>query len=89
MPRAQDYRRFRVESAEPYGWVVYLQGEHRTHFFGAQSLAVMYAKLWANSRAPSLVDVVDLNGRTTVQWLFPTRFVGGSCFAEDGPPFKG
>jgi len=71
MPITPRYRRFRVESAEPYGWVVYLAGRRRTHFFGSQSLALLCAKLWAKASAPSRLDVVDLAGQTTAHWVYP------------------
>jgi hypothetical protein len=30
---------FRIESAEPYGWIVYLKGFAETHHFISRSLA--------------------------------------------------
>jgi len=77
MPLASsDYRRFRVESAAPYGWVVYCEGSRRTHFFGSESLAVLCARLWARAEAPSMLHVVDLSGQVTRQWVFPARNAG-------------
>jgi hypothetical protein len=70
MSGEQEYRRFRVESAEPYGWVVYLEGTRRTHFFMARSLALSLAKLWAQALPPSKVQLVDLSGRVTQEWTF-------------------
>ena len=73
MSEALEYRCFRVESAEPYGWVVYLEGTRRTHFFMARGLALSLAKLWAQAIPPSKVQLVDLNGRVTQEWTFRAR----------------
>jgi hypothetical protein len=73
MSADQEYRRFRVESAEPYGWVVYLEGTRRTHFFMARGLALSLAKLWAQAVPPSKVQLVDLTGRVTQEWTFQVR----------------
>jgi hypothetical protein len=73
MSTDQEYRRFRVESAEPYGWVVYLEGTRRTHFFMARGLALSLAKLWAQAIPPSKVQLVDLSGRVTQEWTFQAR----------------
>lgn len=54
---------FRVESAEPYGWIVYLDGFARTHFFTSRSLALTYARDWAKVNAPSLIVVVGADGQ--------------------------
>jgi hypothetical protein len=70
MPLGQDVCIFRVESAAPYGWVVYCEGSRKTHFFGSESLAVLCARLWARATAPSRLDVKDLSGRVTQQWVF-------------------
>ena len=70
---ALEYRCFRVESAEPYGWVVYLEGTRRTHFFMARGLALSLAKLWAQAIPPSKVQLVDLTGRVTQEWTFRAR----------------
>jgi hypothetical protein len=68
-----EYQCFRVESAEPYGWVVYLEGTRRTYFFMARGLALSLAKLWAQAVPPSKVQLVDLAGRVTQEWTFGTR----------------
>jgi hypothetical protein len=74
MSEEKEYRRFRVESAEPYGWVVYLEGTPRTHFFMARGLALSLAKLWAQALPPSKVQLVDLSGRVTQEWTFTRLF---------------
>jgi len=74
MSDKKEYRRFRVESAEPYGWVVYLEGSPRTHFFMARTLALSIAKLWAQALPPSKVQLVDLSGRVTQEWTFTRLF---------------
>jgi hypothetical protein len=63
-------RCFRVESAEPYGWVVYLEGTGRSHFFVGRSIAIVLAKLFARALAPCRVRLVDLSGRVTEEWSF-------------------
>ena len=72
-PEAVAYRCFRVESAEPYGWVVYLEGTRRTHFFMARGLALSLAKLWAQAIPPSKVQLIDLAGRVSQEWTFRAR----------------
>ena len=37
-------RVFRVESVQPYGWIVYLEGFVETYHFMSRSLAMMYAR---------------------------------------------
>jgi hypothetical protein len=69
------WRCFRVESAEPYGWVVYLEGTRRAHFFVGRSIAVTFAKLFAQALAPSRVRLVDLSGRVTEEWAYPPRIL--------------
>lgn len=70
MPLSAEHFRLRVESAEPYGWVVYREGARRTQFFGQQDLAFQCAKRWARAQAPSTLDVVDLAGQVTGHWVF-------------------
>ena len=55
---------FRVESAQPYGWIVYLEGSAKTHFFVSGSLARAYAREWAKVNAPSVILVVGPDGRS-------------------------
>ncbi len=69
------WRCFRIESAEPYGWVVYLEGTRRAHFFVGRSIAVMLAKLFAQALAPSRVRLVDLSGRVTEVWAYAPRIL--------------
>jgi hypothetical protein len=64
---------FRVESAEPYGWIVYLDGFSKTHFFASRSLALMYAREWAKANAPSVIQVVALNGRVELDETHDAR----------------
>ena len=45
---------FRVESAQPYGWIVYLDGHAQTHFFASHALALIYAREWAKANPPSV-----------------------------------
>lgn len=85
MPFGHDVRKFRVESAAPYGWVVYCEGTRKTHFFGSESLAVLCARLWARAKAPSLLDVRDLSGRVIQQWEFGAE-AGGAAHSAQRPP---
>lgn len=55
-------RVFRVESAQPYGWIVYLEGFAETHHFVGRSLALTYTREWAKANAPSVIQVVGLGG---------------------------
>lgn len=54
---------FRVESVQPYGWIVYLDGFAKTHFFVSRSLALVYVREWAKVNAPSLIVVVEPDGQ--------------------------
>jgi len=44
-------RVFRVESVQPYGWIIYLEGFAETYHFMSHSLAMMYAREWAKVNA--------------------------------------
>jgi hypothetical protein len=66
---------FRVESAEPYGWVVYLEGSPRAHFFVGRAIALALAKLFAQALAPSRVRLVDLSGRVVEEWAYAPRMM--------------
>jgi hypothetical protein len=72
-PMPHKWKCFRVESAEPYGWVVYLEGSKRAHFFVGRSIALALAKLFAQALAPSRVRLVDLSGRVTEEWAYAPR----------------
>lgn len=56
-------RVFRVESAQPYGWIVYLDGFPKTHLFVGRPLALMYAREWAKANVPSVIQVVGSGGK--------------------------
>lgn len=58
---------FRVESAEPYGWIVYMDGFEKTHFFSSRSIALMYAREWAEVNAPSVIQVVCFSGQVELE----------------------
>jgi hypothetical protein len=57
---------FRVESAQPYGWIVYLDGHAKTHFFASHTLALLYAREWAKANPPSVILLVGLDGKIDV-----------------------
>ena len=59
-------RVFRVESAQPYGWIVYLDGHSETHFFASYSLSLIYAREWAKANPPSVILVVGPDGKMVV-----------------------
>jgi len=61
---------FRVESAQPYGWIVYLEGSAKTHFFVSGSLARAYAREWAKVNAPSVIYVVGPDGRSELHQTY-------------------
>jgi hypothetical protein len=48
---------FRVEPAQPYGWMVYLHGFPKTPLFVDRALALMYAREWAKTNVPSVIQV--------------------------------
>jgi hypothetical protein len=54
---------FRVESAQPYGWIVYLDGFPKTHLFVGRALALMYAREWAKANVPSVIQVAGSGGQ--------------------------
>jgi hypothetical protein len=54
---------FRVEPAQPYGWMVYLDGFPKTHLFVDRSLALMYAREWAKANVPSVIQVAGSSGQ--------------------------
>ena len=74
-PMPYTWKCFRVESAEPYGWVVYLEWSERAHFFVGRSIALVLAKLFAQALAPSRVRLVDLSGRVTQEWAYAPRMM--------------
>ena len=60
-------RVFRVESVQPYGWIVYLEGFAETHHFMSRSLAMMYAREWSKVNAPSVIQIVGLDGHVELE----------------------
>jgi len=66
---------FRVESAQPYGWIVYLDGHAKTHFFASHRLALMYAREWAKANPPSMLVVVGPDGKIEVSETYATAGV--------------
>jgi hypothetical protein len=61
---------FRVESAQPYGWIVYLDGHSETHFFASYSLSLIYAREWAKANPPSVILVVGPDGKMVVSQTY-------------------
>ncbi len=53
---------FRVESVEPYGWIVYRDGEPETHLFRSRPLALAHACARARSLQPSVVLLSNIAG---------------------------
>jgi len=60
-------RVFRVESVQPYGWIIYLEGFAETYHFMSHSLAMMYAREWAKVNAPSVIQVVGPDGHVELE----------------------
>jgi hypothetical protein len=54
---------FRVESAQPHGWIVYFDSFPKTHLFVGRSLALMYAREWAKANVPSVIEVAGSGGQ--------------------------
>ena len=70
-PKKTAPRVFRVESAQPYyGWTAYLEGFAETHHFMSRSLALMYAREWAKANAPSVIQVVGLDGHVELELTY-------------------
>jgi hypothetical protein len=63
-------RIFRVESTQPYGWIVYLEGFAETHHFMSRSLTMMYAREWAKVNAPSVIQVMGLGGHVELELTY-------------------
>ena len=61
---------FRVESAQPYGWIVYLDGHAKTHFFASHTLALMYAGELAKASPPSVILVIGPDGKIDVSQTY-------------------
>lgn len=62
---------FKVESAQPYGWIVSMEDSAaKPHFFINRALATNYARLWARANSPSVLRVVDRHGRTIKEWSY-------------------
>jgi len=53
---------FRVESVEPYGWIVYRDGEAETRLFRSRPLALAHACARARSLPPSVVLLSNIAG---------------------------
>jgi hypothetical protein len=53
----------RVESVEPYGWIVYVDGRTETHFFHSRLFALNFASRWAAANRPSVVLLAGGGGR--------------------------
>ena len=67
---------FRVESAQPYGWIVYLDGDAETHFFASRSLAFTYAREWAKANPPSVIVMLGLDGMVSQTYAATALRVG-------------
>ena len=63
-------RVFRVESAQPYGWSVSLDGFAKTHLFVDRRLALMYAREWAKANVPSVIQVAGSGGELERQEIY-------------------
>jgi hypothetical protein len=68
---------FRVESAQPYGWIVYLDGHSETHFFASYSLSLIYAREWAKANPPSVILVVGPDGKMVVSQTYSATALQG------------
>ena len=52
------------------GWIVYLEGHAKTHFFASYSLALMYAGEWAKANPPSVILVIGPDGKMAVSQTY-------------------
>jgi hypothetical protein len=53
---------FRVESVEPYGWIVYRDGDAQTELFRSRPLALAQACARARANRPSVVLLSNIAG---------------------------
>ena len=61
----------KVESVQPYGWVVSMtDSAAKPHFFINRALATNYARLWAKANCPSVLRVVDIQGKVVREWSY-------------------
>ena len=73
MAAVKSVKVFKVESAQPYGWVVSMSDSAtKPHFFINRALATNYARLWAKANSPSVLRVIDLQGKTLKEWSYST-----------------
>jgi hypothetical protein len=62
---------FKLESAQPYGWVVSLEDSMvKPHFFPSREVALAFATTWAQAHRPSRLEELNLQGRKVEQWVF-------------------
>ena len=71
MAAVKSVKVFKVESVQPYGWVVSMtDSAAKPHFFINRALATNYARLWAKANCPSVLRVVDIQGKVVREWSY-------------------
>jgi hypothetical protein len=61
---------FVVYPGPVYGWAVSCRGSTQSHFFTDKTVAVSYAKSWAEANRPARVRLQTAEGRVVSEWVF-------------------
>jgi hypothetical protein len=61
---------FVVYPGPVYGWAVRCRGSTQSHFFSDKTVAVSYAKSWAEANRPSRVRLQTAEGQVVSEWVF-------------------
>jgi hypothetical protein len=61
---------FIVYPGPVYGWAVSCKGSTQSHFFSDKTVAVNYAKSWAEANRPSRVRIETAEGRIESEWVY-------------------
>jgi hypothetical protein len=69
---------FVVYPGPVWGWAVACGGSTQSHMFTDKTLAINYARSWAEANRPSLVRVESPDGRIEAEWKY-SPYKGGSA----------
>jgi len=61
---------FVVYPGPVHGWAVSCMGGTQSHYFSDKSLALNYAKSWAEANRPSRVRVETSEGSVEAEWVY-------------------
>jgi hypothetical protein len=76
--RMEEVPVFVVYPGPVWGWAVACRGGTQSHTFTDKTLAINYAKSWAEANRPSMVRVETPEGRIEAEWEF-APFASGSA----------